>query len=262
MVNQYVKEYYNSNLNKRIKDFAFGNERVFRAYDEIFKWIKTYKPRKILEIGCGIGDVSFRIAEQFPMSEVIGFDITKSTIDYGKSIFNLPNFNLFFCEDFIDLNKYFEDQKFDFVFLIDVFEHLDDQSLHSFINFLKIKINENSMIFMASPTILHQNYLRKHKPEGLQPVDNDVSIVNFLNLAKSLDLELLYYKVISVWNFSDYQHTVIGKFPFSGEFSDKFIIRKKGVKDLLIERFLKSKKEISIYSKIKEEQKLLLKKIE
>lgn len=257
-----IKTYYNSHLNKRINDFTFGNERISRAYDEIFNWIKIHKPKKILEIGCGIGDVSFRLAEQFPMSEVIGFDITKNTIDFGKSIFNLPNYNLVFCEDFIELNEFCVDQKFDFIFLIDVFEHLDDQSLQSFIDFLKKKINENSMIFMACPTILHQNYLRKHKPEGLQPVDNDVSIVDFLNLAKSLDLELLYFKVISVWNYSDYQHTVIGKFPFSGEFSDKIIIRKKGVKDLLQERILKSKKEISLYSKIKEEQKLLLNKIE
>lgn len=259
MNNQEIKDFYNSMLKKRVEDFVIGNERVSRAYDEISKLIQIYKPKKILEIGCGIGDISFKIAEQFPLSEIIGFDISKSTIDFGKNIFKMPNFNLVYCNDFIELNEFIENEEFDFIFLIDVFEHLDDQNKNSFIDFLKKKMNKNSLIFFSCPTILHQNYLRNYNPEGLQPIDNDVSLVDFINLADSLELELLYYKVISVWNYSDYQHTVIGKLAISGHFSDKLVFRKKGIKDMLRERFLMSKKEISEYSKIREQQKILFK---
>ncbi|WP_026957155.1 class I SAM-dependent methyltransferase [Algoriphagus vanfongensis] len=248
-----IRSYYNSQLNKRVKDFVYGNERVFRAYEEVYKLIKTYQPKRILEIGCGIGDVSFRLAEEFPDIEFVGFDISESTIEFGRNVFNLANLQLVFYENLKELDSFLKDQKFDFIFLIDVYEHFDDESIYSFRNLIKNRDNGNTLIFFSCPTINHQNYLRKHNPQGLQPIDRDVEIKDFLNLSEMLQLELIYYKVISVWSYSDYQHAVIGKLPDSGNFSDKLKVKKKGIKDLLKER---------IKNKVGSHSKYILKKEE
>lgn len=248
-----IIEYYNSNLKKRIDDFVEGNERICRATDELLYWITLYKPKNILEIGCGIGDISFKLAEIFPDSEIIGFDISDKTIEFGKSIFELPNLKLKSGKNFYDLDLEVQDESLDFIFLIDVFEHFQDNDVLCFIQFLKKKTLNNSLIFLSCPTIKHQNYLRKHNPKGLQPIDKDIDINHFVNLANQLKMDLLFFKCISVWNSSDYQHAVIGRIPDLQKFSDKHRVIKKGIKLLLKERLLKRKKIMSVYDTIRAE---------
>ena len=44
--------------------------------DEMLKWSGAKQPKKILDVGCGIGGTSRRLAAAFPDAEVIGKDLT------------------------------------------------------------------------------------------------------------------------------------------------------------------------------------------
>jgi SAM-dependent methyltransferase len=242
-----VKNYYNSLLKKRIEDFVYGNERINRAYQEIQNWIEIYNPQSVLEIGCGIGNISFKIAENYHDLKILGTDISEVTIDFGNKSFSRTNLTLNYSSDFKKFEKYIGEEKFDFIFLIDVFEHLDDKSLEDFIFLLKGIMNHNCLLFLSCPTIRHQNYLRETDPAGIQPIDNDITIKDFLSLAEKLKLDLLFFKTISVWNLGDYQHTVIGKLKEYISFTDKIKQRKVGLKKQILNKIFKRKEVVSEY---------------
>jgi SAM-dependent methyltransferase len=89
---------------------------------QIFKMIKRneLKPKSIVEVGCGVGEVLSEINDIIDDEDVIyhGYDIANDAIiramERKKS--NLK----YFCKDFVSENKI----KYDLLLMIDVFDHV------------------------------------------------------------------------------------------------------------------------------------------
>lgn len=126
---------YADNYSKHIKK-SFGSlENNLDYYhikkSEILKMELGYQPKKILDLGCGVGTMLKLLSKQFPDSVFYAQDESPKSLDYIKK--NHPNVN---CLS--DLNT---EEKFDLIFLSNVIHHVksskrDDlfKKIHSLLN--------------------------------------------------------------------------------------------------------------------------------
>lgn len=235
-----IKEYYDSHSKRKIEDFVNGNPRVERAYQEIKTWFVN-NPKDVLEIGCGIGTVANRLAKIFPDTNFNAFDISPKSIEIAKLLFQNRNLNYYLANE---INEVFfpQDQVFDIIYLIDVFEHLQDESRTILCDFINTRLAVEGVVFMSCPTPSHQNWLKNNKPEGIQPVDFDIHLDDLINFGNKIGRRVLYYKEISVWNEGDYLHVVLGTRSLANRVKPNNLERKVGLKEAFsnkINSFLK-----------------------
>ncbi|MBN9351781.1 MAG: methyltransferase domain-containing protein [Chitinophagaceae bacterium] len=235
-----IKEYYDKNVIGKLKGFVYGNPRVERAWQEVNNWIMS-PPKQILEIGCGIGDISYRISQKFPEATVVGFDVSERSINIANQIFQSPNLRFVLADD-ISLIKGSE-AKYDIIYMIDVFEHIPVEVRSNLYAYVKNNLKEDGFVFFSCPTVAHQEFLRKNNPGGLQPIDEDITIETVLEFSNQTQVPLVFYKEVSVWNKGDYLHAVLAKRKYA-PFSDKVIPRQKTIKRLLYEKYLKVDKHL------------------
>jgi SAM-dependent methyltransferase len=202
-----VKAFYDERIGGKISDFTDSNPRIEAAVEALAEWAPV-KPKRILEIGCGIGATSWRMARAWPEAEVIGADVSPASIEVAKTCFNLPNLSYrqgLIKEDTLS-------GKFDFVVLMDVYEHIafeDRSALHAAI---KSHLDEEARVFFSVPTPDCLQYARVNDPSGLQPVDENVGPTDALTAATDTHTRLLYYREVGIWRYGDFAHFVLGRF--------------------------------------------------
>jgi len=76
--------------------------------------------KKILDLGCGYGYVSYLLAKKFPDSQVIGMDTNSFRISQAKQSFKLKNLKFFVA----DASKLNFKNRFDIILAIDLFHHI------------------------------------------------------------------------------------------------------------------------------------------
>ena len=81
-----AKTYYDGQIARKLRDFVEGNERVELAWQTIEQWAPP-DPRRILEIGCGIGDISWRMTRRWPECEVVGLEISRKSLEIAEKLF-------------------------------------------------------------------------------------------------------------------------------------------------------------------------------
>ncbi len=204
----HVRNYYDERIDGKIRDFLTFNPRIESALETLGEWAPQ-SPSRILEIGCGIGASTWRMAATWTAAEVIGADVSGRSLDVARACFQRPNL------------RYFEGLilegtltgTFDYIVLMDVYEHvaIDDRpALHLA---LKSLLSERGRIFMSVPTPLHLADLRANHPKEIQPVDEDVTPACFCGLADFIGVDLLMYRAVGIWRYGDYAHAVIGRMP-------------------------------------------------
>lgn len=243
-----IKEYYDKHTKAKLNSYVEGNLRVERAFREIVTWFVNDQ-KDVLEIGCGIGSVAYRLSESFPQSNIKAFDISPKSIEIATKLFQNKNLT-FFCADEIEKIDFESNQKFDIIYLIDVFEHLPEKPNIEVASFILNKLTDDGIVFMSCPTPKHQEWLRKNKPEGLQPVDLDISMEFLFNFSKKISRRILYYKELCVWSEGDYFHIVFGNRPLCNRVYSNGIENNLGIKTAI-----KNKVEIYLNSQIKQIEK-------
>ena len=136
-------------------------DKVAQSYDEILKadtqgfshdvsYFSRYKvneisfntiikPLKILEYGCGTGRNLPFLQEAFPYSEIYAFDISQESLEVAKNTTN----SIFFVSE-ADL---FEN-KFDIIFISNVFHHISPKERKKVMNDLHSLLNLGGEIFI------------------------------------------------------------------------------------------------------------------
>ena len=102
-------------------------------------------------------------------------------------------------------------RRFDACVMLDVYEHIPKASRSMLHQALSSVLNEDAVLVLSCPSPLHQRFLREHEPEGLQPVDEDVALVDLLQLARELSAELSHFEYKSIWATNDYFHAAIDR---------------------------------------------------
>jgi SAM-dependent methyltransferase len=201
-----VKRYYDEHIDGKIKGFIDGNDRIERAWATVERWAPS-SPSSVLEIGCGIGDICWRMARRWERARVVGIDISPASIQAATRLFGSSRVS--FHEG--KLTRKTLDGPFDLILLMDVYEHLaigERQSVHAAIADL---LSSRSRIILSVPTPRHLAWLRANEPREIQPVDEDIGIDTLSVLARSTGTEILLYEEVGVWHEGDYAHAVLGR---------------------------------------------------
>lgn len=201
-----VQGYYDSQITRRLNDYVEGNERVEKAWATVLEWAPD-PPRRILEIGCGIGDTSFRMAEQWQDAEVVGIDISARAIEVGRRLFQSPRIML----DCRDLSREPVEGSFDLIVMLDVYEHIGLSARPHLHRTIKNCLSEKGRLILSFPTPPHLAWLRANQPDQIQPIDNDVSALHVAEMAEELRTALLLYREVDVWRTADYAHAVLAR---------------------------------------------------
>jgi 2-polyprenyl-3-methyl-5-hydroxy-6-metoxy-1,4-benzoquinol methylase len=202
-----VTAYYDARVQGKVLDFVNKNPRIEAAVATLAEWAPA-KPTRILEIGCGIGATTWRMARAWPHAEVIGADVSPLSIKTARSCFH--RVNLAYVEGMIEPGAL--KGKFDLVVLMDVYEHVplsERPSLHAVLDSL---LSEESRVFLSFPTPTLQNFGRLHDASGMQPIDEDVRPGDMLALAAATHTRLMYFREVGIWRYGDYAHAVLGRY--------------------------------------------------
>jgi 2-polyprenyl-3-methyl-5-hydroxy-6-metoxy-1,4-benzoquinol methylase len=201
-----VQAFYDEHIVYKVADFVDGNRRVDAAWNTIQQWAPA-GPRRILEIGCGLGAMAWRMAARWPDAQVVGVDISPRSIEYASKLFVLPN--LTFASGRIEELELGRD--YDLIVLVDVFEHIADADKPAFNASLEPLLSANGRVVLTFPTPAYQRILRSTAPDKLQPVDEEIELATLQALATATATNLLMYREHSVWISGDYGHAVLGR---------------------------------------------------
>jgi SAM-dependent methyltransferase len=202
-----VEAYYNERVAGKLRDFTDFNPRIEAAVETIAEWSPA-RPKRVLEIGCGIGATSWRMARAWPDAEVVGADISRRSVDVAQTCFRRPN--LQYRAGAIDETSV--PGKFDLVVLMDVYEHIaraDRPVLHGAI---RAALTDEARVVMTVPTPEILAYLRANIPEEIQPVDEDIDLDVASAFARDTQTKLIHYRQVGIWRYGDYAHLVFGRF--------------------------------------------------
>jgi len=170
-----VEEYYNTFKEHQKKLGVNIRHRT------IFKNLKSLglKPESnVLEIGCGIGTVSSLIVKHVTSGSFVGVDISNESIELAKKI-NASSKNAEFIVN--DMSTFSHKVKFDFIVLPDVLEHIPVNQHASLFKTISESSTKDAIVLINIPEPNCLNWLRKHHPEGLQIIDQSLSMQDLLN---------------------------------------------------------------------------------
>ncbi len=199
-----VELFYDEFSRRFIEDIVLKNERVARQ----LRFWSSAIPRSaqsVLMIGFGSGQGAHFIASEIAQSSVVtAVDISSDNLRIATGLFGHPRVRYQKLDAVNDLIE----GTFDAIVLPDVYEHIPVQSrpmLHSTLDRL---LDPNGRLFITVPSPGKQDALRT-SGQGLQIVDETVTLGNLVKLAGDVGGSLTYFNLISVWQTNDYVHAVV-----------------------------------------------------
>ena len=135
------------NMESRRPDIAHETLRALALCHNYNQWIyriiEPYVGKKILEVGCGVGNMTTYLKKS---GEVIGIDCTEKYIEYMKIDFpdiKIHNFNIM-DENVLELKEH----DFDTVVCINVLEHVKDD-LKALVNMYKLLKSDGRLVLIV-----------------------------------------------------------------------------------------------------------------
>jgi 2-polyprenyl-3-methyl-5-hydroxy-6-metoxy-1,4-benzoquinol methylase len=186
----------------------YGNRRLERAAERILPLVGAES--KVLDIGCGIGMVTSKIAGRARRGHVWGIDLGRENIWYASQ--TIRNRNLTFLEadvvaDFEAVRKQLA-AKMDVVTMVDVIEHIPARARPDLLVKIRTLCSDDALMILTYPSPQYQEYLREHDPNELQIIDNVVLIEELINEARTAGFSLKHYSLETVWMRNQYVHCV------------------------------------------------------
>lgn len=175
MENKDIAGYYNTFSQEYTK---LGLNRRHRLILKKLIAAGLQKNHKVLEIGCGVGQVTGLMADYLNKGMVVACDISPEGIELAKKIHSKRGNIQFMVSDMTDFKH---DVKFDFVVLPDVIEHIPVENHKDLFRVIKENISMDGRVAINTPTPFYQEWLHKKHPEGLQIIDQPIYTNELLN---------------------------------------------------------------------------------
>jgi 2-polyprenyl-3-methyl-5-hydroxy-6-metoxy-1,4-benzoquinol methylase len=240
-----VSEFYDEFFSRRMKNYREkGNKRLDCATDLIRQYVCNGDV--VADIGCGIGIVTERLAQEFPESLFISIDISNENVSYAKENIKLDNVKFICASVSNQFNVLKEESKklFDVVFLVDVIEHIPQEHRAEVIENIYEITGEDATLILTYPSPEYQVYLQTNNPKELQIIDNIIEIEKLIGETRACGWLLKSYRYIDIWRTNQYIHAVFQKRLITKE-AETGVEKKKKRKNnwiKLLGRALKTKK--------------------
>ena len=199
-----IEQYYDGRRDKFVGDYEEKNPRV--AQQKIF--VAAVIPcvaERVLVIGCGTGETTYFIASRIAKAaNILAVDISSQALDVARRLF--PHRLIEYRQ--VNVLRESIEGTWDVILLPDVYEHISRQKREKLHCELKRLLAPHGRILLTVPSPGHQKMLRD-KGEGLQIIDEDVTLEDLMELADDVGGVVTYFNMISVWRTHDYVHAII-----------------------------------------------------
>ena len=200
---QDIEEYYNEFSTRFVEDIAQRNERVQRQL-RFFSEAIPADTSTVLVMGSGSGEAAYFIAQNVARhAHVLALDISGANLKMAESVF--PHERIEYRK--ADVLSDSISGTWDVIILPDVYEHIPAQARNSLHVVLNELLGPSGKILITVPSPGKQADLME-RGEGLQIVDEVVTLQDLVKLASDTGGLLSYFKMISVWEKNDYIHAM------------------------------------------------------
>lgn len=214
MNNENVKKFYNDFVNYQTKSGI--NERIYTLYKKM-KSLHLSSKSTILELGCGIGVMTFLLSKTVRKGYIEAVDLSDESINTAKSKTDKENI-FFFTGDVVTYLP--KNKNFDFITLFDVIEHIPIEKHDDLFKNIASIADDNTKILINIPNPKFIEFLIKNEPKTLQIIDQPIPLSTIVNNAENNNLELINFNNYSIWVENDYQFFVLKK---KNEFHKKLL---------------------------------------
>lgn len=206
--NTQIASYYDEFSQRLLRDYVRGNPRVAAAIEFVLNCCSG-EERRLLDVGCGIGNSSQVFASAFPEVQVWGVDISPKNIETASRLFETEQLSFAVA----DLSEVPDGGPFDLIAMLDVYEHIPLDARDRLHQTLSQSLAPSGKVALTIPSKYHQDYLHEHKPEGLQIVDETILLDDLQRLANDLNATITQYRHTDVWQTNDYVHVLMERAP-------------------------------------------------
>lgn len=178
-----VADFYDQFSEKQLKTGINSRHR------SILKKLKAagLKPNhNVLEIGCGVGTLTHLLGG-YVTNKITAADISPESIEVAKK-FNKKYSQITYVVS--DMSDFTWKDKFDFIVLPDVLEHIPVEQHKNLFKVLRSVMHQDSQICIHIPHPYYIEWVRKNEPSKLQVIDQPLYTNELLNNVYENDLYL------------------------------------------------------------------------
>lgn len=196
------------------------NDRIYGLFLKMRERGFTSSSR-VLEIGCGIGTLTWLLKETIRGGRVEATDLSPASIAFAQQHIHHPSIR-FYAGNILEIEPL--QPGFDYITVFDVLEHIPlDQHPVLFSRLAKWMTDETVLLV----NIPHPDYIRfdqQYRPETLQELDQPVDTALLMSRLSEAGLELISFETWSVWVENDYQFLCLRK---KRPFTEKILAEKR-----------------------------------
>lgn len=133
---------YREILDNQIRFFEIGSDYFARYKVSVVRRLLQHQPKRILEFGCGIGGNIKHLLQAFPFASVVGCDLSEKCLTVAARDNPSAKFFMISKEAFPD------GEKFDLIFVANVFHHIIPEERSNTIKLLKQLMTTNGELYV------------------------------------------------------------------------------------------------------------------
>ncbi len=107
--------------------------RAHSVVSHLYQFYPDLKPRRILEMGCGVGNTTLAVAKYFPDAEIVGCDIGASILRYAHARAESQDIAVHFHQANAERTG-FDDASFDLIYTTVVFHEISGDAIENVIH--------------------------------------------------------------------------------------------------------------------------------
>lgn len=201
-------EFYNEYVKKQV--ITSFNKRHFFILRSLKSQVKCQESGAVLELGCGIGSLTYLISRNFKNLCFTSIDSSDKSIETATRIHIKNNKTNFICGNVTNL-KELTDKKHNYVFAFDVFEHIEKESLSTLVKDISDLLFDNGIVALNIPNPYYLNHLKKNNTPNLQPIEEEIEPFRLIQLFKEHNVHLIHFNQDKIWKNNETHFYVFRK---------------------------------------------------
>lgn len=178
------------------------NARLWALYERL-RTAGLGPTSRVLELGCGIGALTYLLARATPHGTVEAVDLSPESVRFATAqLAGQPNV-VVRVHDVVTYQPTGCD--FDFITLFDVIEHIPLELHGALFRHVATLMSPHTRLLIHIPHPRLIEHLRRHDPASLQVVDQSVELAPLVGHLAAAGLVLHSLDTYSLWQQDDYQ---------------------------------------------------------
>lgn len=167
-----------------------------------------HRSHRVLEVGCGVGQLTGLMAAYLKQGSVHAVDISSGAIELARRRCAHVGQVSFEVGDMSDFRG---QGPFDRILLPDVLEHIPVEQHAALFRTLARHLAPDGLVCIHIPDPAATRWARKHRPDTLQIIDQELELLPIAERFQPFGLAVLGYERYSIWTKEpDYDWIMIG----------------------------------------------------